>query len=65
MAHTDTERLDWLLGHRGAQIDSDQKHCWIRWFRESYWYVVSLPGYDDLRALIDLAIDGKAEKQNF
>jgi len=60
----DTERLDWLLGHPGAELDVDKMRKgvvtrWhVKWFRESKWYIA----YGKTqRECIDAAIAGRVE----
>ncbi len=57
---TDTEILDWIIVH-SPQWDSDYKSGkhWIKWFRESYWYVAYGKSF---RECVSNVIDGKFEK---
>lgn len=59
----DTQRLDWLLNHPGAEWDNTREHwgewAYIIWFSESYHY---LARGKDWRECIDNAIAGNVEK---
>jgi hypothetical protein len=60
----DTQRLDWMLAHLGANADFEIKEGkpgehYITWFSNSAWWTVR---GKDFRECIDLAIAEKAER---
>jgi hypothetical protein len=57
---TDTERLDWVMNHTGAEWDFtwQTENHWIRYFSESYWHVAEGKNY---RECIDSILRGEVK----
>jgi hypothetical protein len=64
----DTQRLNWLLGHSGAEIDIHRMRLgvptswYVKWFSESKWYIAK---GETQRECIDNAIAGKVESYDY